>query len=116
MPGGNDLGPNPLDVFCASIGTCQEITWKMFGQVNGVPISKVSTKVEGSVDLRGLVGLKDEAVPFKSISVAVTVNSPADQKTIEGLKVAVDSHCPLVQTIRGKISVELGLMVTRSLS
>jgi len=113
MPGGNDLGPNPLDVFCASIGTCQEITWKMFGQVMGVPVSKVSAKVEGAIDLRGLVGLKDEAVAFKSINVVVTVNSPAAQTAIEGLKGAVDSHCPLVQTVKGKIPVDLSLVVKK---
>merc|ERR1712046_466743 len=27
MPGGNDKGPNPLDLFCAAFGSCQEITY-----------------------------------------------------------------------------------------
>ena len=29
MPGGANKGPNPLDVMCGSLGTCQEITYKM---------------------------------------------------------------------------------------
>lgn len=30
MPGGQNKGPNPLDVMCGSLGTCQEITYKMY--------------------------------------------------------------------------------------
>ena len=29
MPGGGNAGTNPLDLMCASLGTCQEITYKM---------------------------------------------------------------------------------------
>merc|ERR1712070_120473 len=36
MPGGTNQGPNPLDVFCGSFGTCQEITYKMYATVMGI--------------------------------------------------------------------------------
>lgn len=112
MPGGNNQGPNPLDVFCASLGTCQEITWKMFGQVSGVPISKVSCEVKAPIDLRGLLGL-DDAVAFDKISAVVEVESQASTETIEGLKKAVDSHCPMVSTIQNKIDVNLKLKIVK---
>jgi len=113
MPGGNNDGPNPLDVFCASLGTCQEITWKMYATVMGVPVSSISCKVEAPIDLRGLVGLADNAVPFKSVSVQVTVTSPASKATLVGLKGAIDAHCPMVATIKNEIPVELSLEVKK---
>lgn len=110
MPGGNNEGPNPLDVFCASLGTCQEITWKMYATVMGIPVSKVSASVKAPIDLRGLVGLADDAVPFDKISASVTVCSSAPKEKIEALKAAVDSHCPLVKSITEKIPVDLELI------
>ena len=110
MPGGNNTGPNPLDVFLASLGTCQEITWKMYGTVMGIPITSVSADVQAPIDLRGLVGLDDDAVAFDKISAKITVESPADTKALEGLKAAVDTHCPVVSTIKEKIDVDLKLV------
>ena len=45
MPGGQNKGPNPLDVFCASFGTCQEITYKMYATVMGIDLKSISAKV-----------------------------------------------------------------------
>lgn len=113
MPGGNNQGPNPLDVFCASLGTCQEITWKMFGQVQGIPIAKVSCAVKGPIDLRGLVGLDDSAVAFKKMEMKVTVDSPAGADQISALQKAAEASCPMVWTIRNKIEVELELKIKK---
>jgi len=76
----------------------------------GLPISRVSCEVEAPIDLRGLVGLADDAVPFEKIKANVTVHSSASKDKIEGLKAAVDEHCPMVKTITGKIPVSLKLI------
>ena len=57
MPGGTNAGPNPLDVVCASLGTCQEITYKYYAGVMGINADSISCKVEAPIDLGGLVGL-----------------------------------------------------------
>ena len=49
-------GANPLDIMCGAFGTCQEITYKMYGTVMGIPINSVSAEVKAPCDLRGLVG------------------------------------------------------------
>jgi len=113
FPGGNNMGANPLDIFCASLGTCQEITWKMYGTVMGVPITRVSSTVEAPIDLRGLVGLADDAVPFSKVSAKITVESSASKEQLEGLKQAIDAHCPMVSTITNEIPVELTLKIQR---
>ena len=107
MPGGTNKGTNPLDLFCASFGTCQEITYKYYGQVMGIDVQSVSCKVEAPIDLGGLVGLADDAVGLKSMTGTVTVESSASQEQLEQLKAACDSHCPLVDTIKGATPVTL---------
>lgn len=107
MPGGNNKGPNPLDLFCASLGTCQEITYKMYATVMGIPLNSVSAEVTADIDLRGLVGLADEVVAISAMKVKVTVDSPAELEQIQQLKGAVDAHCPMVETVKGSVPVTL---------
>jgi uncharacterized OsmC-like protein len=107
MPGGTNKGTNPLDLFCASFGTCQEITYKYYGQVMGVDIQSISCKVEAPIDLGGLVGLADDAVGLKSMTGTITIESSASQEELEKLKEAVDAHCPLVDTFKTSTPVNL---------
>jgi len=53
FPGGSNAGPNPLDLMCASLGTCQEITYKLYATVMDIPLNSVSAKVSGDINLSG---------------------------------------------------------------
>lgn len=110
MPGGNNAGPNPLDLFCASFGTCQEITYKMYGTVMGIPINSVACSVKAPTDLCGLVGLNDDAVAIKSVNATITIDSPATQAQLDQLKGAVDASCPMAETLKMKTPVTLNLV------
>jgi len=107
MPGGTNEGANPLDLFCASFGTCQEITYKYYSQVMGIDVQSVSCKVEAPIDLGGLVGLADDAVGLKSMTGTVTLETNASQEQLDQLKAACDAHCPLVDTFKGPTPVSL---------
>jgi putative redox protein len=99
MPGGANKGANPLDIMCGAFGTCQEITYKMYATVMGVPLKSVSAKIEGDIDLRGLVGLADDKVGFSALRGEISIDSSATDEQLEQLKAAVDAHCPLVATL-----------------
>jgi putative redox protein len=107
MPGGTNEGTNPIDLYCAAFGTCQEITYKYYSQVMGLDVQSVSCKVEAPIDLGGLVGLADDAVGLKSMTGTITVESNATQEQLDQLKAACDAHCPLVDTYKGKTPVSL---------
>lgn len=107
MPGGTNEGPNPLDLFCAAFGTCQEITYKYYASVMGIRCDSVSCKVEAPIDLGGLVGLADDAVGLKSLQGTVTVCTDASPDEIEKLKGAVDACCPLADTFKAATPVSL---------
>merc|ERR1719350_1123029 len=91
MPGGTNAGPNPLDILCASLGTCQEITYKLYATVMEVPLKSVSAKVSGHIDLRGFVGITPK-VGFEKIEVELTLDAPeATDEQLNQLKGAVDA-------------------------
>ena len=59
--GGTDTGPNPVELILAALGTCQEITYRAYATVMGVPLDNVSVELEGDIDLRGFFAV-DESV------------------------------------------------------
>tara|TARA_B110000208_G_scaffold148193_1_gene178783 strand:+ start:756 stop:1658 length:903 start_codon:yes stop_codon:yes gene_type:complete len=107
MPGGSNKGPNPLDLFCASFGTCQEITYKYYADVLGIDCQSVSCKVVAPIDLGGLVGVDMSAVALKQMTGTITIESDASDAEIATLKGAVDAHCPLVDTLKSATPVAL---------
>jgi putative redox protein len=104
MPGGSNQGPNPLDLFCASFGSCQEISYKYYAAVMDVPVNSVSCKVSAPCDLRGLVGLGGN-VGLASVKGDITIDSPANEEQIAQLKGAVDAKCPMVDTLKCPVAV-----------
>jgi putative redox protein len=100
--GGTDTAPNPLEIMLAALGSCQEITWKAYGQASGIPLDSVSVHLDGSVDLRGFFAVSDKVRPgFQKIEGTVTVTSSASTKQLEGLKKVVDAHCPVLDMLQG---------------
>ena len=51
--GGLDSAPNPVELLLYSLGACQEITFKAFGNKMGIKIDRVSVHMDGLIDLRG---------------------------------------------------------------
>lgn len=50
-----------VEILLFSLGACQEITTKAFANAMGVPLTKVSVKLTGHIDLRGFFAV-DESV------------------------------------------------------
>ena len=110
MPGGNNKGPNPLDLLCSAFGTCQEITYKLYATVMGIQLNSVSAAVKAPIDLRGLLGLAESSeVGFNTLSAEITIDSPASEEQLAGLKAAVDAHCPMVDTLAKELPVAVTL-------
>eukprot|EP00438_Fugacium_kawagutii_P034541 Skav213831 [mRNA] locus=scaffold1987:778338:780005:+ [translate_table: standard] len=112
--GGQDSAPNPVEILLFSLGACQEITTKAFANAMGVPLTKVSVKLTGHIDLRGFFAVDESAAKLMFVMIYLqfrnyhpktllsrriegtfTVESPADTETIKQLKAAVDAHCPV---------------------
>ena len=79
-----------------------------------VPLKSVSCKVEGDIDLRGLVGLADDKVAFSGIRGEITLDSDATDEQLEQLKAAVDSHCPMVATLNKPCPVTTNLKTVQN--
>ncbi len=108
--GGNDAGPNPVELVLAALGACQEITYRAYASALGIPLDGVAVRLEGDLDLRGFLGLDAAARPgFSRIRGTVELTSSAPLAELERLRAAVDAHCPVLDMLRTPVPVELAL-------
>ena len=108
--GGEDAGPNPIELVLAALGTCQEITWRAFATAMGIPLNGVAVEVHGDIDLRGFFGLDDTVrAGFRGIEATVRVDSPASDADLARLQAAVNAHCPVLDMLTVPVPVDLRL-------
>jgi putative redox protein len=111
--GGTDKGPNPVELVLAALGTCQEITYRLYADAMGIPVNGISIKLEGNLDLRGFFNVDPSIrAGYEAIDATVTIDSPASDADLARLKEAVDAHCPVLDIISKPVPVKLSM--TRS--
>lgn len=111
---GTDAGPSPVELILAALGSCQEITYRLYADALGIPLNGVSVALDGELDLRGFFAVDQSARPgFRGIRATVTLDSPADDERLAELKAIVDRHCPVLDILRNPTPVRLALARAR---
>jgi putative redox protein len=105
--GGTDRGPNPVELVLAALGACQEITYRLYADALGIPVTSISVTLAGRLDLRGFFAADEGVRPgFRDIHAKVTIDSPASADDIERLKATADRHCPVLDILRNVTPVK----------
>lgn len=112
--GGTDTGPNPVELILASLGACQEITYRAFATALGIPLDRVSVKLEGDIDLRGFFAVDESVRPgYQKIRGTVHLESSASDAQLSELRDMVNAHCPVLDMVTRPVPVELELETKR---
>lgn len=105
---GTDRGPNPVELILAALGTCQEITFKLYAEKMGIELNGVSVRVSGNIDLRGFFAVDGDVRPgFESIKAEVSLDSPASSDELSRLIAAVEDHCPVLDILANKTPIDV---------
>ncbi len=108
--GGADQAPNPVEYILAALGSCQEITYRLYADALGIPLNGVSVRLAGALDLRGFFNVDRSVRPgYQKIEAEVILDSPASELDLQHLKEIVDRHCPVLDILRNPTPVELSL-------
>ena len=112
--GGTDAGPNPVELVLAALGSCQEITYRAYATVMGIPLDHVSVTMEGDIDLRGFFGV-DESVRagYEAIRGTVHIESSASEEQLQQLRSAVNAHCPVLDILTNPVPAEMKMEITQ---
>jgi putative redox protein len=113
--GGVDSAPNPVELILAALGTCQEITYRAYATVLGIPLDSVSVELKGDIDLRGFFAV-DESVRsgYQNIVGTVHIESSASEAELQQLSAVVNEHCPVLDILTNQVPVSLELSVHSS--
>ena len=108
--GGTDMGPNPVELILTALGACQEITYRLYADLLGIPLDGITVEVTGDIDLCGFYAVDDEARPgYTNITADVVIDSPASDEDVKRLKQAVDQHCPVLDIIGNATPVTVNI-------
>jgi uncharacterized OsmC-like protein len=111
--GGRDSAPSPGWLLRAAIASCVATLIKLTAAERGVDLDRVTVTVDSESDDRGILGM-DEATPAGPLSVRCAVQigwgaggEAVDRGALEELvRYAVD-HCPVTDSIRREIPLEV---------
>ncbi len=107
---GTDRGPNPAELVLAALATCQEITYRLYADKLGIPVTSVAVKLEGDIDLCGFFAVDEKVRPgFRGVRGTVAIDSPAAPEEIQRLKAEVDRHCPVLDILSNPTPVTIEL-------
>lgn len=104
--GGNDAGPNPVEVLLVSLGACQEIAYSIFANMMGIELDSVTVALKGHLDTRGLMGEEGVSPGYQKIEFETRIESRADPEAIAELVRTVESRCPTLDTIKRPVEVQ----------
>jgi uncharacterized OsmC-like protein len=84
---GADNAPTPVEYLLHGIAACLTAGLANIAAARGVELTKVTSTVEGDIDLLGILGLSDGSVRngYEQIRVTFHVEGDADAETLRGL-------------------------------
>jgi uncharacterized OsmC-like protein len=84
---GQDHAPTPIEFVLHAIASCLTAGLANIAAARGVDLYKVTSTVEGDIDLLGLLGLSDGTVRngYQQIRVTFHIEGDADDATLRGL-------------------------------
>jgi uncharacterized OsmC-like protein len=81
---GTDHGPTPVEYLLHAIAACLTAGIANIAAARGVDLTKVTSTVEGDIDLLGILGLSDGSVRngYEQIRVTLHLEGDADDETL----------------------------------
>lgn len=108
--GGLHDAPNPGEMLCAALASCQDATLRMAADLLGVKLRQLEVEVTGTVDVRGSLGVDRRAqIGFASIECQVRLE-PAPGTAPElcrRLMATAERSCINLQTLRAGVPVNV---------
>jgi uncharacterized OsmC-like protein len=104
---GGDTGANPVEHLLNALASCVTTSMIMHAAANGIRVEDLESRVEGDLDLRGVLGLSPET-PRGYTNIRMRFRAKAAPEDLEKLK-GFASYSPVLNTITkgAKVDVEV---------
>lgn len=99
--GGSNTGPNPMQLFIASLAACQNEQAQVVAEELSLNISQIDINVEIDLDLSGFMGMSDTSNgSYKNVRLEAVVSGEATNEQVKTLGQKVDDRCPILGLLR----------------
>ncbi len=103
---GHALGPTAPEILLGALASCLVHTYLLQSVLLAIPIDQVEVTTSGSLDYAPVVGLPaDEPSRMRDVTYTAQVESDAAPEQIEQLHAAVETTCPVLNTLRLPVEV-----------
>jgi uncharacterized OsmC-like protein len=105
---GNNEGANPVEFLLHALAGCITTTTVLHAAARGIEIRRLTTDLEGDLDLQGFLALDPAAtVSYERIRVRMDIDADCSDEEVDALLAFVRDHSPVCQTIARPVPVEL---------
>jgi putative redox protein len=107
--GGLDTGPGPYDLLCASLGACTSMTLRMYADLKGIPLERVSVELEhDKIHAADCAECATREGKIDRIDRLITLEGELDaQQRAKLLEIA--DKCPVHRTLHSEILIKTHL-------
>ncbi len=99
--GGSGLEACSGDMLLEALVACAGVTLNAVATALGIPLRGATLKAEGELDMRGTLGVaKDAPVGFRTIRLAIELDSEASAEQRATLLKLTERYCVILQTLR----------------
>lgn len=83
---GANTAPNPQELLMAALNACLSVGYVANASVMGIKIHSLQIETEGSLDLRGFLGLDESVNPgYDEVNYIVRISTDADEAKVQEL-------------------------------
>ena len=106
--GGTDEGPNPLEVFLASLPGCISALARIIAMQRNINLRGVEVLVEGDIDKGFLMGQTTEGrAGFAEIRTCVRIDADMTEEEKNSYLKEIEHRCPISDNMAEKSTVEV---------
>lgn len=98
--GGKDKGANPMEYLVAALNGCKAVMIPLIAQELKFEFSSLSFDSQGTIDLRGLMGVEGVSPHFQQLNFTVYIETEESEQRLAALQTAVATRCPVYNLLK----------------
>jgi uncharacterized OsmC-like protein len=105
--GGQDLGPNPLEIFLSSLPACICAIGRIISNQKRLNVRGINVKLEADIDKNYLLGQTEEGrAGFTEIRTYVDIDADMTMEEKEAYLAEIERRCPIADNISHVSSIK----------